>query len=143
MRPKRRLIVWYEDEVEGAPIAYALRLGTDYRIQAATNDTELGTLLAHWEPAGIVALRSAPVSPFVAEALRGARVPLLVVGEPEVELGVEACRDFWLMRMPAAGGVLGILERLKILTTKKRGPRKGAGRLKIPEAAATPQEPNG
>lgn len=129
MRPKKIILCVDDNEQELSVLSFMLSTN-GYRVLSATNGQE-----------AIAAFQSAPVDLVVSDysmpQMNGAQlvsrlkniaghVPMLLLGDPQTMAGEMHSADALLHKKNCSSQEL--LERIKLMSARKRGPRKGAVR---------------
>ncbi len=137
MRPKKVILCVDDSEQELSVLKFMLTTN-GYRALAAANAQEAISILAAVQvDLALVGFTTQPShgKPLVERMKRMAvHVPVLLLGDP-VAQGVEIhTADAFLARKSCSAQQL--LERVKVMSARKRGPRKGSQRVMVAELAA-------
>ncbi len=137
MRPKKVILCVDDNEQELSVLKFMLET-KGYRVHSASNGQEAIGIFAENQVDLVLADSSMPqMSGYqLVERLKriGPQVPMILLGDPQA-MGADAhAADALLTKKTCTSQEL--LERIKIMSARKRGPRKGAPRLAPVELAA-------
>ncbi|MGA2570789.1 MAG: response regulator [Terracidiphilus sp.] len=131
MRPKK-IILCVNDNVQELSVLRFMLATNGYRVLAASNSQEATAVLATAPQIDLV-LADTTVSQIngvqLAERLKRAKpsVPMILFGDAQAVSGEMHVADAVLARKSCSTQEL--LERIKVMSARKRGPRKGAQRI--------------
>lgn len=130
MRPKKRILLIDPDEFRASVLKFRLHI-SGYAVFITAYAAEAEQLCGEVIPDVIVAAHDLPgLAELLPRLHRSVFVPQMVIAPKAVESHV-AC-DCFLVNPPAAE----LLERLKVLSQRKRGPKKGVGSVTAEDLAA-------
>jgi two-component system, OmpR family, response regulator CpxR len=137
MRPKKIILCVNDNEQELSVLKFMLET-KGYRVHSASNGQEAIGIFVEKQVDLVLADSSMPhmSGNQLVERLKriGPQVPMILLGDPQA-MGADAhAADALLTRKNCTSQEL--LERIKIMSARKRGPRKGAPRLAPVELAA-------
>jgi len=137
MRPKKVILCVDDSEQELSVLKFMLATN-GYRALAATNAQEAISILASVQvDLTLVGFTVQPSygRPLVERIKRMAvHVPVLLLGDPALQGTEIHAADAFLTRKNCSAQQL--LERVKVMSARKRGPRKGSQRVMVAELAA-------
>jgi CheY-like chemotaxis protein len=138
MRPKKVILCVDDNEQELSVLRFML-VTNGYRVLAASNGQEAIAIFATPQQIDLVlANTSLPQMSGVqlAERLKRMRqsVPMILLGDAQAATGEIHLADAVLARKSCSSQEL--LERIKVMSARKRGPRKGAQRMPQEEELA-------
>jgi len=131
MRPKKVILCVDDNEQELSVLKFMLTTN-GYRVLSATNGQEAIAVFASAPQVDLVLTDSQMPQMSgnqLVERLKrmASHVPMMVLGEPQPANGEIHAADATLMRRSYSTQEL--LERIKVMSARKRGPRKGAQRM--------------
>jgi CheY-like chemotaxis protein len=133
MRPKKVILCVDDNEQELSVLKFMLATN-GYRVVSATNGREAISIFSETSVDLVLADYSMPQMNGcqLVERLKqiAAHVPMILLGEPQKMAGEMHAADALLAKKNCSSQEL--LERIKVMSARKRGPRKGSQRL-IPE----------
>lgn len=131
MRPKKRILLIDPNEVRASVRTYMLTIH-GYRVIRALGAAEARQLFDALLPDLVLADRSTPDLGQLLDRLheRNSSVPHLVLAEALRECNV-TCDAFL-----AGAGNADLIERVRVMVARKRGPKKGIQRAAIQDEAA-------
>lgn len=133
MRPKKVILIVGPDEQQQSVLACTLYVN-GYRVLRASSEPEAVAIFAIAPSVDLVIIDGAQLPGFpawtVAERIKRMRnyTPVIVLAEWDLETQGGCVADAAIPGMYFTG--LAMYERVKVMTTRKRGPRKG-NRLQI------------
>jgi DNA-binding response OmpR family regulator len=137
MRPKKVILCVDDSEQELSVLKFMLATN-GYRVAAAANAHEaIGILAATQIDLALVGFTLQPSNgrPLVERFKRmAAHVPVIQLGDPVAQGAEIHAADAFLARKNCSAQEL--LERIKVMSARKRGPRKGSQRVMVAELAA-------
>jgi CheY-like chemotaxis protein len=130
MRPKKIIICVYDNEQELSVLKFMLATN-GYRVVSASNGQQAISLFAE-TPVDLV------LADFAMPQMNGSQlvdrlkqiashVPMILLGDPQRMAGEMHAADALLAKKNCSPQEL--LERIKVMSARKRGPRKGSQRL--------------
>ena len=130
MRPKKVILCVDDNEQELSVLKFML-MTNGYRVLSATNGQEAIAIFASAPQIDLVLADSQMPQMSggqMVERLKrmASHVPMIVLGEPQPSNGEIRAADATLVRRSYSTQEL--LERIKVMSARKRGPRKGAQR---------------
>jgi CheY-like chemotaxis protein len=133
MRPKKVILCVDDNEQELSVLKFMLATN-GYRVVAATNGREAIGIFSETAVDLVLADYSMPQMNGcqLVERLKqiAAHVPMILLGDPQKMAGEMHAADALLAKKNCSSQEL--LERIKVMSARKRGPRKGSQRL-VPE----------
>ena len=137
MRPKKVILCVDDSEQELSVLRFMLSTN-GYRALGAANAQEAVSVLASVQvDLALVGFSMQPShgKPLVERMKRtAAHVPVILLGDPGVQGAEIHAADACLARKSCSAQQL--LERVKVMSARKRGPRKGSQRATVAELAA-------
>ncbi len=146
MRPKKVILIVDDNEQELSVLSFMLTT-RGYRVLPVTSGQEAVTIFAATIAAsGVIDL---VISDFAMPEMNGhllvhrlkqiaGHVPMILLGDPKAMAGTIHSADALLSKKECTPEDL--LERVKTMCARKRGPRKGTLRVKVPAEIATGAE---
>jgi len=137
MRPKKVILCVDDSEQELSVLKFMLSTN-GYRVMAAVNAEEAFSILAAMQVD--LALVGFTLQPSLGRSLverikrTAVHVPVILFGDPLAKEGEIHAADAFLPRKSCSSQQL--LERIKVMSARKRGPRKGSQRVMMAELAA-------
>jgi CheY-like chemotaxis protein len=130
MRPKKIILCVDDNELELSVLKFMLSTN-GYRVLSATNGQEAVTIFSETQVDLVLADFAMPQmnGSQLVERLKqiASHVPMILLGEPQ-KMGSELHRaDAMLAKKNCSP--LELLERIKVMSARKRGPRKGSVRI--------------
>jgi CheY-like chemotaxis protein len=130
MRPKKIILCVDDNELELSVLKFMLSTN-GYRVLSATNGQEAVTIFSETQVDLVLADFAMPQmnGGQLVERLKqiASHVPMILLGEPQ-KMGSELHRaDAMLAKKNCSP--LELLERIKVMSARKRGPRKGSVRI--------------
>jgi CheY-like chemotaxis protein len=133
MRPKKVILCVDDNEQELSVLKFMLATN-GYRVVSATNGREAIGIFSETSVDLVLADYSMPQMNGcqLVERLKqiAAHVPMILLGDPQKMAGEMHAADALLAKKHCSSQEL--LERIKVMSARKRGPRKGSQRL-VPE----------
>lgn len=126
MRPKKIVLVWSENLASAEDLAYVLCVEGSYRAFAWDAMEDALALLTNKPVDGLICFTRASDGAGTIAAvgrLKQPHIPTLALTWGEKPVGDD---PIWNGTMVASSPKIAILERVKMLTARKRGPRKGS-----------------
>jgi len=138
MRPKKVILCVDDNEQELSVLSFMLATN-GYRVVSATNGQEAIRIFSGMPVDLVLADFSMPQmnGDQLVDRLKriGSHVPMILLGDPQKMAGEIHAADALLAKKNCSAQEL--LERIKVMSARKRGPRKGAQRMSsITELAA-------
>ena len=121
MRPKKKVLVWCSDPDRAGRLAFVLRQGWEFAPTSCSTTEELAAALTARTYEGAIVIQATPVA---AEMVK-THQPLckvLAVGVATTPADMTHIDQF----LPSDASMASLLEGLKVITVRKRGPRKGS-----------------
>jgi len=136
MRPKKVILCVDDSEQELSVLKFMLATN-GYRALAATNAQDAFSILTSVQvDLALVGFTMQPShgKPLVERIKRmSVHVPVILLGDPVAQGAEIHAADAFLPRKSCSAQQL--LERVKVMSARKRGPRKGSQRVMVPELA--------
>lgn len=131
MRPKRVILYVHWSEISLSLGSFILET-RGYRIIRATTQIEAIEQFRRGPDAVIIELFTLPITNYLARQLRGINpeVPIVLIGKARVKAEAEGCVAPYLGQTVK---VVEVLEHLRIVLTRKRGPKKRPAQVVIEE----------
>jgi two-component system, OmpR family, response regulator CpxR len=130
MRPKKVILCVDDNEQDLSVLKYMLTTN-GYRVLAATNGQDAIALFADHQIDLVLSDYAMPQmsGDQLVQKLKqiASHVPMVILGDPQKMNGQVHCADALLAKKTCSPQEL--LERVKIMSARKRGPRKGISRL--------------
>jgi two-component system, OmpR family, response regulator CpxR len=130
MRPKK-VILCVDDNEQDLSVLKFMLTTNGYRVLAATNGQDAIALFADHQIDLVLSDHAMPQmsGDQLVQKLKqiASHVPMVILGDPQKMNGQVHCADALLAKKTCSPQEL--LERVKIMSARKRGPRKGISRL--------------
>ncbi|MGD0098121.1 MAG: response regulator [Terracidiphilus sp.] len=130
MRPKKVILCVDDNEQELSVLKFMLATN-GYRVVSATNGQDAIQIFAETQVDLVLADHAMPQmnGGQLVERLKriAAHVPMILLGDPQKMAGEMHAADALLAKKNCSSQEL--LERIKVMSARKRGPRKGSTRL--------------
>ncbi len=130
MRPKKVILCIDDNEQDLSVLSFMLTTN-GYRVYAATRAQEAIEIFAHNQVDLVLANAAMPQTNGAQLVKRlkqiAGHVPVILLGEPQAMDGAMHPADAMLAKKNCSP--LELLERVKVMSARKRGPRKGTHRI--------------